>query len=206
MATALKIDLRARKTPVQERAAVTVEAVNEATVQVLLTAGLERMTTTRVAARAGVSVGTLYQYYPNKQALLFAVLEQHLMVLATAVEQACEQARGLTVRGMTEALVRAFIDAKMRNTEVSMSLYAAAAAVDSAALVQRMSRRCQKAVTTMLTTAPDGRFEELDFKVMMLFATMAGTTRMVLEAGASAKMVRMLRAELLAMCLAYLGA
>jgi len=43
-----------------------VEAIFEATIQVLLREGADRLTTTRVAARAGVSVGTLYQYYPNK--------------------------------------------------------------------------------------------------------------------------------------------
>lgn len=64
-----------RKTPIQARSTVTVESICEATIQVLLSHGLERLTTTRVAERAGVSVGTLYQYYPNKQSLLFAVIE-----------------------------------------------------------------------------------------------------------------------------------
>ena len=80
-----------RKTPVQARAGVTVEAICEATIQVLLSHGAERLTTTRVADRAGVSVGTLYQYYPNKQSLLYAVMEEHLDRVATAVEAACEQ-------------------------------------------------------------------------------------------------------------------
>ena len=48
-----------RKTPVQARSAVTVEAISEATIQVLLSQGSDRLTTTRVADRAGVSVGTL---------------------------------------------------------------------------------------------------------------------------------------------------
>ena len=61
------VALEPRKTPVQARSTVTVEAISEATIQVLLRHGAERLTTTRVAQRAGVSVGTLYQYYPNKQ-------------------------------------------------------------------------------------------------------------------------------------------
>src|ERR1700745_3626876 len=81
-----------RKTPVQTRAAVTVEAISEATIQVLLSHGGDRLTTTRVAERAGVSVGTLYQYYPNKKSLLFAVLEDHLDKVSRAVEVACEEA------------------------------------------------------------------------------------------------------------------
>ena len=54
---------------------MTVGAISQTTVQVLLAVGLDRLTTTRVAERAGVSVGTLYQYYPNRQALLYAVLK-----------------------------------------------------------------------------------------------------------------------------------
>jgi len=60
-----------RKMPVQTRATVTVGAICEATIQVLLSHGPDRLTTTRVADRAGVTVGTLYQYYPNKPSLLF---------------------------------------------------------------------------------------------------------------------------------------
>ena len=60
-----------RKSPVQARSTASVEAILDATIQVLLAVGIERLTTTRVALRAGVSVGTLYQYFPNKSALLF---------------------------------------------------------------------------------------------------------------------------------------
>jgi AcrR family transcriptional regulator len=79
-----------RKTPVQARSTFTVEAISEATIQVLLTHGADRLTTSRVAERAGVSVGTLYQYYPNKRSLLFAVFDDHLDKVSRAVEIACE--------------------------------------------------------------------------------------------------------------------
>jgi AcrR family transcriptional regulator len=70
--------LEPRKSPVQARSAASVDAILQATIQVLLNVGKERLTTTRVASRAGVSVGTLYQYFPNKSALLQAVLKRHL--------------------------------------------------------------------------------------------------------------------------------
>ena len=92
MSTTTISALKPRKTPVQARAEVTVEAICEATIQVLLSHGAERLTTTRVAERAGVSVGTLYQYYPNKRSLLFAVLEHHLNNVAGRVEVACGSA------------------------------------------------------------------------------------------------------------------
>src|SRR5580692_8818066 len=93
MGTHPQVSFEPRKTPIQARSTVTVEAIFEATIQVLLSRGADRLTTTRVAERAGVSVGTLYQYYPNKQSLLFAVLENHLSRVATRVEAACERAR-----------------------------------------------------------------------------------------------------------------
>jgi len=98
-----------RKTPVQQRSTVTVEAISEATIQVLLAVGLDRLTTTRVAERAGVSVGTLYQYYPNKQALLFAVLKVHSIKVAEAVESACRANHGAAVPVLVAAVVEAFV-------------------------------------------------------------------------------------------------
>src|SRR5215470_16463733 len=83
--------LTPRKSPRQDRSIATVDAIFEATIQVLLSDGVSRLNTTRVAHRAGVSVGTLYQYFPNKQALLFAVLDRHLATLADAIEKACEE-------------------------------------------------------------------------------------------------------------------
>lgn len=66
------------------------DAIAEASIQVLLSQGEDCLTTMRVAERAGVSVGTLFQYHPNKQTLLFAVLEDHLGNVSMAVESACE--------------------------------------------------------------------------------------------------------------------
>lgn len=64
-----------RRAPVQERAQRTIEVIFQATAQVLADAGEAGLTTNRVAERAGVSIGTLYQYFPNKQALLAAMIE-----------------------------------------------------------------------------------------------------------------------------------
>src|SRR5712672_642610 len=98
MAAATLVAFEPRKTPIQARATVTVGAISEATIQVLLSHGPDRLTTTRVAERAGVSVGTLYQYFPNKQALLYAVLEVHGGKVAEAMESACRACRGTAVK------------------------------------------------------------------------------------------------------------
>src|SRR5689334_3739587 len=60
-----------RKQPQQARSSELVAAILDAAVQVLAKEGAQRFTTARVAERAGVSVGSLYQYFPNKAAILF---------------------------------------------------------------------------------------------------------------------------------------
>ena len=63
--------ISSRKQPKQARSAELVAAILEAAVQVLAKEGAQRFTTARVAEKAGVSVGSLYQYFPNKAAILF---------------------------------------------------------------------------------------------------------------------------------------
>ena len=70
--------LQPRRTPVQRRSTATVEAIVEAAAQVFERHGYAAGTTNRIAERAGVSIGTLYQYFPNKDAILVALIERHL--------------------------------------------------------------------------------------------------------------------------------
>ena len=69
------MDVKPRKSPRQARAKATVDAIVEATTQVLLEEGYDQFTTARAAERAGVSVGSLYQYFPNKAALVSAMID-----------------------------------------------------------------------------------------------------------------------------------
>lgn len=77
--------LAPRKSPAQARARETVEAILEAAVDLFSTRGYARTSTNHVAARAGVSVGSLYQYFPNKDAILTALLARHLEIVASVV-------------------------------------------------------------------------------------------------------------------------
>jgi AcrR family transcriptional regulator len=200
------IAFEARKTPIQARSAVTVEAISEATIQVLLTHGAERFTTTRVAARAGVSVGTLYQYYPNKQALLFAVLENHMNHVAETVEVACENARHKPLAEMIREMVEAFVDAKMERADISGALYRVSANVGGPALIKRIGERLRKAVEAMLQTAPDAKLPPDKFAIDTMLAAMAGAMRSLLEAGPSPGAVRKLREQLVLLCQSYMMA
>ncbi|HPA52137.1 MAG TPA: helix-turn-helix domain-containing protein [Thermoanaerobaculia bacterium] len=77
--------LAPRKRPAQARARETVEAILEAAVELFSSRGYARTSTNHLAARAGVSVGSLYQYFPNKDAILTALLARHLEAVHDAV-------------------------------------------------------------------------------------------------------------------------
>ena len=198
--------LEPRKMPIQARSTVTVEAISEATIQVLLTHGAERLTTTRVAARAGVSVGTLYQYYPNKQSLLFAIFEDHMDKVSRAVETACADACYKPMSEMISRVVEAFVDIKKQRADISIALYKVAPDVGGPALVKQTGQRLRKAIEAMLLTAPDLKLSPDRFAIDMMLSAMSGAMRSALEAGASPAMFGKLREHLVLLCQSYLAA
>jgi AcrR family transcriptional regulator len=198
--------LEPRKSPVQARSAASVEAILEATIQVLLDVGKERLTTTRVALRAGVSVGTLYQYFPNKSALLRTILKRHLGTITEGVELVCKEQEGRTLREMVTALITTFLLAKMRDAETSVALYSVSSDVDGAKIVQQMGTRFTKAIVRMLATASEPLATEPQLVACMLQDAMFGVSRRMLESGAPEKQFDTLCRELITMACAYVEA
>ncbi len=198
--------LEPRKSPVQARSAASVDAILEATVQVLLSVGKERLTTTRVASRAGVSVGTLYQYFPNKSSLLQAALKRHLTQVAEAVELVCKEQTGRTLHQMATALVTKFLDAKMKDAKTSVALYSVSSDVDGARIVQQTGIRINKAIVQMLASARQALTTDPQLVASVLQAAMAGVSRRILESGAPEKQVDTLRRELIILACAYVEA
>ena len=75
-----------RKTPRQQRSQETYEAILDAAAQLFERLGYAAATTNKIAERAGVSIGSLYQYFPNKDALLYALGERHVRDLSVRLE------------------------------------------------------------------------------------------------------------------------
>jgi AcrR family transcriptional regulator len=100
-----------RKKPVQARSRLTVEAILEATAQVLVAMGYERANTDAIAARAGVSIGTLYQYFPNKESLVAALIRNHVDEVIRLVEGALAETQDAPTEVALAAMVHAGIEA-----------------------------------------------------------------------------------------------
>src|SRR5260221_1663936 len=100
-----------RKRASQERSRATVDALVEATARILVRDGFDRASTNRIACEAGVSVGSLYQYYPSKQALVAAVIERHnrdlMKVVRAAAAEIATQPIDIGVRKLVAAAVQA---------------------------------------------------------------------------------------------------
>jgi AcrR family transcriptional regulator len=201
-----QLHLEPRKSPVQARSAASVDAILEATIQVLLSVGKERLTTTRVALRAGVSVGTLYQYFPNKSALLQGALKRHLDEVTEAIERVCREQKGNTLQHMATALITAFLRAKMRDAKTSVALYSVSSDVDGAKILQHMGIRSNDAIVAMLATACEPLNKDPQLVASMLQGAMAGVSRRLLESSAPEKQFDTLHQELIFFVCAYLEA
>ena len=74
-----------RKQPRQQRSKDTVDAILDATTRVLKQVGFDGLTTNAVAEKAGVSIGSVYQYFPNKEAMVSALIERHVHAMNAAI-------------------------------------------------------------------------------------------------------------------------
>lgn len=196
--------MQPRKTPVQARSAATVNAILEATIQVLLALGKERLTTTAVAHRAGVSVGTLYQYFPNKRALLQACLKRHMEEISQSIQQACRQHRNASLLNMADALIHAYLAAKMRSVKTSAALYAISSDIEGMAIAKAASVRSLRTIAELFATAREPLTKDPELIASVVVSALNGISRRVLESKSPERTIGPLREELLVLVRAYL--
>lgn len=205
MPTARPLLLEPRKSPVQARSTTSVPAILDATLQVLVAIGKERLTTTRVAHRAGVSVGTLYQYFPNKSAMLQAALRRHLESVVTVLEHACEANVNAPLEQRVAHVIDAFLDAKLKDLKTSRALYSVSSDVDGIKIAQQTAHRSHRALATLLASAHPPLSRDPQAMAFPIHAAMVGVARSLLERPSPDKHIESTRRELQAMIAAYLA-
>ncbi len=106
-----KVDLEARRAPVQERSKERVAKILGAAAALLDAGGLDAVTTNAIAREAGVPVGTLYQFFPNREAVLLALAEQSLDALTARFAPRLGRPAGLDpIDGVIDTLRDAYVD------------------------------------------------------------------------------------------------
>jgi AcrR family transcriptional regulator len=100
-----------RKHASQERSRATVDALIEATARILVREGFDKASTNRIAEEAGVSVGSLYQYYPSKEALVAAVIDRHQQEIMQVARGALAEIASLPIEKAVRRIVAVAIEA-----------------------------------------------------------------------------------------------
>jgi AcrR family transcriptional regulator len=117
--------LRPRKSPRQARSRATVTAILGAAARVFAADGYAAGTTNHIAERAGVSVGSLYEYFPNKDALLVALMEDHIREGAAILEAVAAETAAVTppLRTVVRRFARAMVDLHARDRALHRVLF-----------------------------------------------------------------------------------
>ncbi len=112
-----------RKLPKQERSQATVEAILTATTHILTEKGYDHLTTNRVAELAGVSIGSLYQYFPNKESLIFALTEHYANEMAQIAQQHLAGLEDSSIIDVLQQIVKAALAAHAVNPKLHRVLH-----------------------------------------------------------------------------------
>jgi AcrR family transcriptional regulator len=144
-----------RRTPKQRRALVTVEAILEAVVRILRRDGVAAVTTNRIAAVAGVSVGSVYQYFPDKRAIFLALHDRHVERIGWIIESTLVAHAASPLDEQLRALLEALIDAHAPDPELFALLDAEVPhrAASARNLQARLRGALQFALTSHLQSA-----------------------------------------------------
>lgn len=183
-ATPRQVRMTVRKRPRQARSRATVEVILDATAQVLIRAGFDGLTTNMVAEVAGVSIGSVYQYFPNKMALVSALIERHLDSVHASVFSELARVRHLPLGAAVRAMIELMLRARAVNPEIHRVLIEQVPRTGRMARVRDLDKVLHSAVTQFLTMRRSELVvEDLDMATFLTVATIeAIATRAVLFA------------------------
>jgi AcrR family transcriptional regulator len=153
-----------------------------------------------------VSVGTLYQYFPNKRALLRAALTVHMEEILSEVDKVCVAQRGQPVEQIAEALAVAFLEVKMRDPKKSRALYAVSSDVEGAKIAAAGVARANNAIVGLLESAAEVLTKDLQLMATVLQSTIAGVKRQLLESDMPEAQFEVMRRELVLVVRSYVRA
>ncbi|WP_296444317.1 TetR/AcrR family transcriptional regulator [Rhodoferax sp. UBA5149] len=198
--------LKPRKAPRQARSKATVDVLLDATARVLVSDGYAGASTNRIAEKAGVSIGSLYQYFPSKQALVTALRRRHaeqmLAMLAHMGAGAAEASAADAVKILVHAVIAAHrVDPQLHRVlgqEVPRP-YATDGRTDIESDMRALTKTLLQAHRAHILP-PD-----LDLASLMLFHTVESLVHAAVIDGRPAFTVDILEQEICTVVLRYLG-
>ena len=166
-----------RKQPKQQRAQATVKAIVDATAQLLVSDGFHNLSTNKIAEAAGVSIGSLYQYFPNKESVVAAVIEEfaerQMSILTAGLAEVYEADMETSVREILHSL----FEAKRVEPELSRVLFEEIPPIGQVdVLKQWMDNACMVVRAALEMRASEIRPQNLDLAAFVLVASCHGIT------------------------------
>jgi AcrR family transcriptional regulator len=181
--------LRPRKQPKQARSRQTEAVLLEAGARVLAREGAAAFNTNRVAERAGVSVGSLYQYYPNKAALLFRLHEREVEATAAALGALLGD-RSRPPRARLALAVQRFFESEAEERELNRALALARVDFYASAEFRALERRLLSHVRAFLAEVSALRGARLDFETAFAACVVGGAAERAARDGFGPAMLR----------------
>jgi AcrR family transcriptional regulator len=112
-----------RKSPKQERSKAIVDAIYEATVRILPKLGSQNTTTKKIAEFAGISIGSLYQYFPNKESVFAGIMDMAAKTKAAEIQKRIEEIDGKSMVEATDAMVDLGLEIFLKEKEKIREIY-----------------------------------------------------------------------------------
>ncbi len=168
-----------RRAPRQERARSTVDAILEATARIVDDVGLGDATTTRIARVAGVSVGSLYQYFPGKEALFGALVDRAVDADLERLDGAVDEARAMSLEEGVRHLVRAAFELPLDRPKLFAWILHYIPALGLSPSVRRLEQGGMRAMRRFFDDHANELPSGIDLDVLVLAGM--GATRGALE-------------------------
>lgn len=150
-----QVRTRPRKRPRQARSKATVDTILQATTRVLVKQGFDGLTTNAVAAAAGVSIGSLYQYFPNKEALVLALIDRHMEEMNTAILAELTRVANLPVAEAARCVVELTIRVHAIDPDLHRVLTEQVPRIGKLARLREVDEICHRMVAGLLAARRD---------------------------------------------------
>jgi AcrR family transcriptional regulator len=166
-----------RKRPRQERSRATVDTILLATARVLVKHGFDGLTTNLVADTAGVSIGSLYQYFPNKAALVGALIEKHVEEMTSMVLSELARVASLPMAGAIRSVIELMIRAHAVEPELHRVLTEQVPRVGRMAKLREIDQMSHRMVAGLLAHRRDElAIEDPDMTAFVLVSSIEAIT------------------------------
>jgi AcrR family transcriptional regulator len=175
-----------RRRPRQLRAQHTVDAILGAVSRILARDGIDAVTTNRIAEVAGVSIGSVYQYFPDKRAIYAALHERHADSMARLVESTLVAHAGRPPREVLRALVETLVDAHAAEPRLHLALAEVPHRAEGArSLATRLAGALRLALATGRSRAGSQALESRLFVLGQVVASLSHAAALERPAGLS---------------------